>query len=495
MIDLPRDELIVMQYLCLHGGVDDKTGEWCTPFEWYCRFIFKQNTGKDFIVAPYMKVAFNKMMDIFEGRSTRVMFNWPPRYFKTEIVLKMGISYGLALNAASKFILLAGGDDLALLTSEQTRNYVKSEAYQLIFPHVKVKKESDAKKRWDTEAGGGVYATAAGGQVIGFGAGSVDSMESSMEDMIDKLNNFKFEGFLVVDDPIKPKEALSDSFREKINEDWDWSISTRINSERTPIIINMHRIHPRDLCGFLLGRDEDNEWEVVSFPAINLDGTALFPHKHTLKQLEARRQKNPSSFQSLYMQDPQPKEGLMYPNPFKIYEEIPLTTKRVIKNYTDTADEGSDFLCSIDYVETEVGCFVLDIVHTQSAMEATEKRVTEMLIRDKVSVANIESNGGGRGFARNVERDLRLLGNYGCRINWFYQSGNKESRLSTQRFEVMNMIYFPKNWEYRFPIFYGHISNHRLSGQKKLDDAADALTGIIENMSKKQGKILGFQMN
>ena len=76
-----------------------------------------------------------------------------------------------------------------------------------------------------------------------------------------------------------------------------------------------------------------------------------------------------------------------------------------------------------------------------------------------------------------------------------YQSGNKESRISTQRFEVQNMIYMPKNWEYKYPLFYGHIMNHRLSGQKKLDDAADTLTGIIENMTKKQGKILAFGMN
>lgn len=493
MIELSQDELRAMQHLCLYGGVDTQTNDICTPFEWYCRFIFKQNTGKDFIVAPYMKIVFDKMMDIFEGRSTRVMFNMPPRYFKTEIVLKMGISYGLALNAASKFILLSGGDDLALLTSEQTRNYVKSEPYQLIFPNVRVKKESDAKKRWDTEAGGGVYATAAGGQVIGFGAGGVEKEAKSVDDLIN--HKHLFEGFLVVDDPLKPKEALSDATREKINEDWDWSISTRINSERTPMIVNMHRVHPRDLCGYLLAQDDDNEWEVISFPAINADGTALFPHKHTITQLEARRRKNPSSFQSLFMQDPQPKEGLMYVHTFKTYEEIPTTVKHIAKNYTDTADEGGDFLCSINYIETEIGCYVTDIVYTRSAMETTEKLVGDILTRDKITEANIESNNGGRGFARNIERDIRMAGNYFTRINWFYQSGKKESRISTQRNEVQNMIYFPKAWEQRFPLFYGHIINHRLEGQKKLDDAADALTGIIENMSKKTGKILSFAMN
>lgn len=494
MLNLSTGELQLMQHLCLHGSVEND-GEIRTPFEWYCRYIYKQNTGRDFIVAPYMKVAFDKMMDIFEGRSTRVMFNWPPRYFKTEIVLKMGISYGLALNAASKFILLAGGDDLALLTSEQCRDYVKSVAYQSIFGHVKIKKESDAKKRWDTEAGGGVYATAAGGQIIGFGAGIVDDVAKNLDELIGSVTQHKFNGFLVADDPIKPQEADSDVAREKINQMWDWSISTRINSEKTPMIVNMHRIHPRDLCGFLKERDYNNEWEVVSFPAINEDGTALFPHKHTLKQLEERRIKNPSAFKSLYMQDPQPAEGLMYPSLWKTYTEIPITQRRTRKNYTDTADQGNDFLCSINYIETEIGCFVTDILHTRATMEATETLVSQMIDKDNIDISMIESNNGGRGFARNVERNLRLNGNFKTKVEWFHNNSNKDSRISTQRFEVQNMIYMPKNWEYRFPLFYGHLTNHRLQGQKKLDDAADALTGMVENMSKKAGRILAFGMN
>lgn len=65
------------------------------------------------------------------------------------------------------------------------------------------------------------------------------------------------------------------------------------------------------------------------------------------------------------------------------------------KNYTDTADEGKDFLCSICYVETEAGNYVLDVLYTQKGMEYTEPKTAEMLSKHNIQEAVIESNNGG----------------------------------------------------------------------------------------------------
>lgn len=491
MIEMSREELIIMQHNCLYGGEAEEG--YRTPFEWYCRYIFMQMYGNKFNVGEHHKAIIAKLQDVFDGRCKRLIINVFPRSGKTELAIKMAMSYGLILNPKSRFIHLAGGDDLALENSEITRDYVKSEAFQLIFPHVQIKKDSDSKKKWYTTENGGIYATSAGGQVTGFGAGITESMEENDDDFLDSIQQGdKFGGAIIIDDPLKPEDAPNEVAREKVNRRFISTIQNRTNSRNTPIILIMQRLHPRDLTGFLLGK---GGWDLLCLPAIKEDGTALYPHKLSLTEMQVMRSDDPAYFESQYMQNPQPMEGLMYPNGFKIYEEMPITVKRVAKNYTDTADEGVDFLCSINYIETEIGCFVTDVVHTQSSMESTEKLVTQMLVRDNVSVANIESNNGGRGFARNVERDLRLIGNYNCRINWFYQSGKKESRLVTMANEVQNMVYFKKGWEYKYPAFYNHLTNHRKDGQKKLDDAGDAVTGIIENMSKKQGRILAFGMN
>ena len=46
------------------------------------------------------------------------------------------------------------------------------------------------------------------------------------------------------------------------------------------------------------------------------------------------------------------------------------------------------------------------MLYTKDGMEITEPATAKMLYEDGVNVADIESNSGGRGFARAVERIL-----------------------------------------------------------------------------------------
>lgn len=498
MIELGQEQLMIQRHFCLYGDYD-KDGTFCTPFEMFTRYIYKQHYGRPYNVGLHHKQMFQKFQDVIDGKCKRLIINVPPRFGKTELI-KMFMAYGLALNPASKFLHLAGGDDLALLNSSQTRDYVKSYAYQQMFPHVKVKTNSDSKKRWDVEGEGGVYATSAGGQVIGFGSGLVDEMIDETEDMdkyLHSIENNIFGGATLMDDLMKPEEARSDLARGRINTRIVDTILTRSNSRNTPVILIMQRLHPNDPAGFLI---DLGGWDVLSLPVLNEDGTPLFPHFMNLAEIEQKRREiGDIMFQSQYMQNPQPAEGLMYSG-FKTYDVIPTTNKSDPKNYTDTADLGGDYLCSISYIETEVGCYITDVVHSNKRMETTTKLVVDSLFafrhsQKKQIKAMIESNGAGRMFAQNVERELRILGDNLTKIDWFHQNKNKEERILHAAHQVENMIYFPDGWQYKFPSFYLHLTNHRAKGQRDMDDAADALTGIIENMSKKQGRILSFDLN
>ena len=104
-----------------------------------------------------------------------------------------------------------------------------------------------------------------------------------------------------------------------------------------------------------------------------------------------------------YNQKPIDVTGRLY-SEFKIWEELP---KGDTLNYTDTADTGSDYLCSINYVVYEDEAYITDLVFSDEAMEKTEPEVATLLFSGEVSKAVIESNNGGRGFARNVERLLK----------------------------------------------------------------------------------------
>ena len=342
--------------------------------------------------------------------------------------------------------------------------------------------------------GGELYAVSTQGQVTGFGAGHVDEEDNLTEEdyqglTFDSTLNI-LNGAILIDDTVKPEDAESDVVRERINQRFENTIRNRTNSRNTPIIIIMQRLHEHDLCGYL-DEIEPGEWTTLSLPAIQVDEegneSALWPMKHTLEELHKMRAINPLVFDTQYMQDPKPKEGLMYPE-FKTYvpEQLP-TGRDAYKrwNYTDTADEGDDYLCSIDYQMYNNEYYILDIIFTQEPMEVTEPAVAEMLTKDNVGNANIESNNGGRGFARNVITNLRKLGNRHTNVRWFHQGENKVARILSNSTGVMNNIFFPLNWEDKWPEFAIHLKHYVRTGKNEHDVAEDCLTGVYENPKPK----------
>ena len=254
----------------------------------------------------------------------------------------------------------------------------------------------------------------------------------------------------------------------------------------------MQRLDEDDLCGYLQ-RLEPDEWEVLSLPVIEMDEAGkevpLWEFKHTLEELHDLKEKNSWVFETQYMQNPKPLTGLMYERSFKTYETIPITRKHTVKAYIDTADTGADYLCCIIYIETEIGNFILDVYYTQDPMETTEPETARRLSKYEVERAIIESNNGGRGFARNVESQCRLLGNRKTSVTWFHQSENKDVRIFNHSAEVQNLTYFPKGWEHLYPKFYKDITQYMKVGKNAHDDAPDALTGTVEKRSGQPQKL------
>ena len=178
--------------------------------------------------------------------------------------------------------------------------------------------------------------------------------------------------------------------------------------------------------------------------------------------------------------------------PFQTYEQLPITKLARRKNYTDVADKGKDYLCSICYVQTEIGNYITDVVYTKASTMNTEPMVVKMLNRNHTERARIESNNGGTIFARNIRNQLRISGNNKCYIEEFTQSKNKESRILTNRDEVNNSIIWPHNWATKWPDLYRHVTSFRAEGQNEYDDAPDALTGIVESVKSGSGLISVF---
>ena len=260
----------------------------------FTRYIYKENHRRNFIVAPHFVLIAEFLTKVYNGEIKRAIINIPPRYGKTELAVKCFISWCLAKNPASKFIHLSYSDDLALDNSSQTKEYIESESFQELW-QMKLKKDAQGKKKWFNELGGGVYATASGGAITGFGAGVAESTQ--------------FAGAIIIDDPLKPDDANSDAKRGSVNERYNSTIRSRVNDRETPIIVIMQRLHEEDLSGFLLNHGSGEKWDHLCLPALDEENNPLWKEKHSFEELEQIRQANRYNFAGQYMQTPSPAEG------------------------------------------------------------------------------------------------------------------------------------------------------------------------------------------
>lgn len=452
---------------------------------------FTGYTMPTFDPAPFHKRYYSVLGDFAEKRIKKLMVFMPPQHGKSEGSTRRLPSFILGRRPDTRLAVVSYSAPKARKFNREIQRIIDSPEYVEIFP--------------DTRLNSKNIATVAGSWLR-----NADECE-----IVGHRGGFKTVGVggpltgepvdvLIMDDIYKDaKTAWSPVVRAAIEDWYDTVAETRLHNDSQQLIV-FTRWHEQDLAGRLLEqqgiydpKSNPDGWVVVIYPAIQDSepseydpreiGEALWPERHNLAKLESIRSRNPHVFASLYQQKPKPLEGLMYENEFKEYEILPATKRRVVKNYTDTADEGTDFLCSITYLETEIGNFILDVLYTQKPMEYTEVKTAEILTKHAVEVANVESNNGGRGFARNVEKQARLMGNGKTRVKWFHQSENKAVRIYTHSAEVQNLTYFPKNWDKMWPDFYNAITRYMKVGNNAHDDAPDALTGTIE-FRPKEGK-------
>lgn len=365
-------------------------------------------------------------------------------------------------------------ETLSTMFSKNVRNDIQEEkadenriVFSDIFPGVSIKRGDGAMNLWSLEDGYNNYlATSPTGTATGFGA-----------------------TLLIIDDLIKNSEEANNELTKEKH--WNWFTDTMLSrlEEDGKIIIIMTRWASDDLAGRALEhfREAGAKIRHISMKAMQDDGTMLCPEILSRKSYEAKIKAMGADIASAnYQQEPIDLKGRLYTS-FKTYSgELPQFKE--IRNYTDTADTGEDYLCSINYGVTFANeAYVLDVLYTKEPMEVTEPALARMLLAGAVNLARIESNNGGRGFARNVRRILEELGSNYTTIKWFTQTQNKQARIYSNSSWVMQHIYYPEDWKNRWPEYHNAMIKYQREGQNKHDDAPDATTGIAENCAKKGG--------
>jgi len=444
-------------------------------FFFYCNLIapdfYKSNR-------KYLVELCKEFQEFYEGEDEVLIINEPPRHGKSRTA-SLFVEWVLGKNQNEKIMTGSYNETLSTMFSKNVRNAIQEEkadkykpVFSDVFPTVKIKRGDGAMNLWSLEGGYNNYlATSPTGTATGFGA-----------------------SLLIIDDLIKnAEEAYNESVKEK---HWDWFTNTMLSrlEEGGKIIIIMTRWASDDLAGKALEHYKEQGAKIrhISMKALQDDGTMLCEEVLSRKSYEAKRKAMGEDIASAnYQQEPIDLKGCLYKT-LKTYTDVPKDEKgnclfTSIKAYCDTADTGEDYLCNIIYGEYNKEAYVLDVYYTKESMEITEKETAKRYLEHQVNKALIESNNGGRGFARSVERILKEVFNSNkTKIEWFHQGENKIARILSNSTWVMDHIYYPANWRDKWPEYYKAMVKYQREGKNKHDDAPDATTGIAEQFNNKR---------
>jgi conserved hypothetical protein len=415
----------------------------------------------------------NDLQNFLTSDDEVLILNLPPRHGKSRTVGNL-VEWLLGRDINAKIMTGSYNETLSTTFSKNVRNTIQEIkadkdkiVFSDIFPGVSIKQGDGAMNLWSLEGGYNNYlATAPGGTATGFGC-----------------------SLMIIDDLIKnAEEAYNANVLEK---HWEWYSQTMLSrlEEGGKIIIIMTRWVSGDLAGRAIEhyKAEGKKVKHIKMKAVQDDkGTMLCDEILSYKSyLSKARAMGPEITSANYQQEPIDIKGRLY-NEFKTYVDLPKEKIVKISAYCDTADTGEDFLCNIIYADCKDSAYILDVIYTKEAMEITEPLVAEAYKKFNVNVADIESNNGGRAFARNIERITRDKGNYKTVVKWFHQSGNKIARILSNSAWVNANIYMPIDWKNKWSEFAKDIISYQKEGKNKHDDGPDTLTGVAEKMTNRK---------
>lgn len=431
----------------------------------------------------YLKEFCYALQEFYESNERVLIINMPPRHGKSRTA-GLFAEWIFGKNPSEKIITGSYNEELSKTFSRGVRDAIQERkasrdriVYSDIFPNTVLKKGSSAANLWTLEGQHVSYlATSPGGTVTGFGA-----------------------TVMILDDIVKnAEEAMNEVELEK---DWTWFTNTMLSrlEKNGKLVIIATRWNTKDLSGRAIEHYKSigMPCRVILKSALQPDGTMLCDGVLTREAYDLIvKTMGREIVEANYNQNPIDLVGRLYNLGFQTYKQLPVDDKgqSVVEEvcaYVDTADQGDDYLCCIIYALYRQQAYVLDVYFTKDGMEITEGEVAKRLYEHKVNKAYIESNNGGRGFGRSVERILREKYHwYKTYVDLFTQSRNKKARILSSATWCQNNIKFPIGWEVNFSDFYGDVMGYQKEGKMAHDDAEDTLAGIYDKVGR--GNLFSF---
>jgi predicted phage terminase large subunit-like protein len=311
---------------------------------------FVKYVWPDFIEGSHHKIMADKFNKVARGELKRIIINMAPRHTKSEFSSYLLPAWMIGRNPKLKIIQATHTTELAVRFGRKAKHLIDSEEYQKIYP-TKLREDSKAAGRWETNEGGEYFAAGVGGSITGRGA-----------------------DLLIIDDPHSEQDALNVNALDRT---WEWYTSgprQRLQPGGI-IVVVMTRWNMKDLTGRLINAQKEakaDQWEVIEFPAILPNNKPVWPEYWKLEELESVKASLAiGKWNAQYQQNPTAEEGSIIKREWwNLWEKDLPPLYHVIQSYDtaflkkETADYSAITTWGVFYPSEDSGpnLILLDVV-------------------------------------------------------------------------------------------------------------------------------------
>jgi len=416
----------------------------------------------------HIEVMAAKLEACWKGEIKRLIVNVPPRHLKSLLASIALPAWWLGHSPTAQILCVSYGQELADKLARDCRTIMNSGFYRGIF-RTRLSPEKQAVQEFVTTAQGYRLATSVGGVLTGRGA-----------------------DVIIIDDPLKPDEALSESQRRACNDWYDHTLYSRLNDKQSGcIILIMHRLHEDDLVGHVR---EQEGWEVVSFPAIaeqdeehliaspfgpsrftRRAGEILHPERESRETLEQIRHTiGEYNFAGQYQQTPAPfGGGLIKEASFPRYgpNELPDKFDQIVQSW-DTANkvtELSDYSVCTTWGIKDKRIYLLHVLRKRMEFPDLKRAVRGQWQAHKATVVLIEDSASGTPLIQELIEE-------GISVTRCKPEGEKEMRLIVQTATIENgFVYLPRE----APWLAEYLKELTTFPKAKYNDQADSTSQAL----------------
>lgn len=394
--------------------------------------------GTPYLPNWHIEAIVHQLVRVQSGDIVRLLINQPPRSLKSICVSVAYVAWLLGHDPTRRVIVVSYSNEFAAELHRQFRMVIDAPWYRALFPAMRPARDTGTELV--TTAGGSRYATSVSGTLTGRGA-----------------------DLIIVDDPLKAEEAMSDVSRRRVIDWYGGTLVSRLNDkERDPIVVVMQRLHESDLAGHLLAQ---GGWQHLDLPAIAVDdgvipiGRGKVKKRRTGDILHAERESKEAldrmkaeigslQFSAQYQQRPVPLEGnLIRREWFRYYDQLPQqgVAGRIVQSW-DIAmmtGEANDYSVCTTWRMIKADYYLVDVFRGRLAYPDLRRMVASLAAKHAVETVLIENAGPGMSLLQDLWHDLphgmtRPLGQT--------PNGSKEDRMAAQSAKIeAGHVHLPKN--------------------------------------------------